>query len=1386
MFNLYVLFVLIISLNISIILCEPTCNRYVKKEGSNGLECDSYDNACATISYAMDFLDDDVICVDQGTYQLDGPLKFKGTQYLYSMNGNSETIIDGNSQHRCLEFNNTSSAHIEGFTMQNCFTTGNGSIYIFCDQDNSASPFLENLIIKESKADYGGGIFTEGCNTKLQDVVIQENYAVKGGGGLVCNSLKSSAPSHLTFTQVTIVDNSASYYENIYNMNENNKCFVNEVEMKNCGICKNGGNCNPNSGYCDCLPGSILESPQCEFCPMGHYSNETNSTVCTACEAGTYGDTFGLKDQNECQRCTKGTFNPNTGSSSINDCNLCEIGTYGDEVGLTECLPCNPGRYSDQKGSRDCDPCLRGKYTDEEGQSSCKSCPKGKFANETQLSRCFDCEFGTFSNETGLSICHNCETGTYSDEKGLIECKNCSKGTHNPNEGSISNIDCIACDIGKYTDEEGQSSCKTCPKGKFANETQLSRCFDCEFGTFSNETGLSICYTCEKGKYSDERGLIECKNCSKGTYNPNEGSISLSNCLKCQKGKYMDQVGQSFCLNCQKGTFNTKVKSKSEFDCKPCPMGNFMGEEGQSFCSNCQVGKFANDTGLSSCFDCEFGTFSNDTGLSICHNCETGTYSDEKGLIECKKCSKGTHNPNEGSISKADCIACNIGEYNDEDGKKECQLCPTGKYQNQNGQTKCLECLPGTYADGMGSIICQYCDSGTYQDMPGRINCDNCPFNTWQDRDASTKCQYCPLFSETLATGTASINECICSVGYYGKPGELCKSCPEGGICNQFNQKYPLPKRGYWNSLDNPEELTKCLVYEACPGYKIGVCNEDMGYKGVKCEKCETGFYRFEKECLECPSNNWFRLFLAFMIFVILMIILLFIAKKGENYFGSISILISFFQIITLFPSMLFNWPIEVLDFFQNLTFFNFNMDFLALECSLNLSFKQKWFLIQLLPIITLFFFVILYAGAYLHSRMVKRIGNKILNKYPNLCTKPSKNEQNYFTFPLYYLRYYSTTLMTNGMDKNDLKQFKYNCINSFIALLFIMYLILCLKILELFDCSKSRNSNSEDQIIITYTLNTSPEYKCYDDWWYNFLPFIIIFGILYIIGIPAFLVWSLWYHSKKVDEKIFKQRLGLLTNRFKKEWFFWEFVITIRKFLVVIFVLYLSNVPRAQLIIFNIIFLFSILMQASCNPFNTRPRNFLEFSLLTITQLILLFGMIFYSQEINIISHNGKNYLANFIIFLLAFSFVFWLVVVFLEIKSAFKKKNKKRPRKKTYISTNEQKFIQLIQKKSNFRLIIKYIGSINSSKLKKIYKFYNLLTNSSIEKLSSNSKFKNTQSGFLDDVHNIWNRFFITYLLLWYKNKANTLYKIRISKLISKFIEYNLSNKSVDKNDK
>lgn len=158
-----------------------------------------------------------------------------------------------------------------------------------------------------------------------------------------------------------------------------------------------------------CGVGSYILDGACLLCPVGTFSNTSNSIACKQCLTGTLSvagsssclytastcpvGTFADVDSNACLSCSAGTYSSANGSTI---CLNCTPGTYSDSVGASACSICSGGYYS-PTGSSTCFPCFSGEYS-VGGSANCSiSCPVGYY-KVPQYGSCLKCPWFQTSN----------------------------------------------------------------------------------------------------------------------------------------------------------------------------------------------------------------------------------------------------------------------------------------------------------------------------------------------------------------------------------------------------------------------------------------------------------------------------------------------------------------------------------------------------------------------------------------------------------------------------------------------------------------------------------------------------------------------------------------------------------------------------------------------------------------------------------------------------------------------------------------------------------------------------------------------------------------------------------------------------------------------------
>lgn len=156
-----------------------------------------------------------------------------------------------------------------------------------------------------------------------------------------------------------------------------------EACSESCVSCIPGNYCN--GGCTDpqpCAAGSFYpgygaDSPACDACPDGFFSNIPGSINCTACPAG-----HQCLDKSATPTiCPRGTYSTLYSLS----CSTCPAGAYNTAEGSSSCMACQAG-YACPSPSADPVQCPIGSYSTNEA-TSCEPCPAGKCTKDVHTLR---------------------------------------------------------------------------------------------------------------------------------------------------------------------------------------------------------------------------------------------------------------------------------------------------------------------------------------------------------------------------------------------------------------------------------------------------------------------------------------------------------------------------------------------------------------------------------------------------------------------------------------------------------------------------------------------------------------------------------------------------------------------------------------------------------------------------------------------------------------------------------------------------------------------------------------------------------------------------------------------------------------------------------------
>lgn len=575
-------------------------------------------------------------------------------------------------------------------------------------------------------------------------------------------------------------------------------------------------------------PGAERQS-DCLVCPVGYYCPIATTTP-TQCAAGTYRGSVGAKQPTDCTACDTGNYCIQGSVDPVN----CTAGTYRATAGaqaLIDCLVCPVGEYCGIATTTPT-PCAAGTYrgsTSGVTQDDCLVCPEG-FYCPLQSVTPTQCPAGTYGNQTGASLlsqCKTCLVGSYCPISSIVPTP-CEAGTYRETIGAIEQPDCDTCPTGYYCPERSVTP-TACPAGTYFNNThgtQDTNCQPCDPGTYcpiastlptscpagyfrdqSGGTQLSSCYICPTGQFCPIRTVVP-TSCLPGTYRATTGASQISDCLLCPEGQYCP-FATTVPVHCPIGTYRGTTGGEDRFSCTECPTGNYCPEQSVAPV-NCSSGTYRPVPGGGAVEDCI--------------PCPTGEY-----------CSLATTTP----------IPCPSGTYRDTEGATivgECVVCPVAHYCPMQTTTP-YKCAPGTYRSTTGAhqqSDCPICPTGNYCPEMSTTPTD-CPITTYRGVEGATSLPdcvpcpaglYCPLETTTPVPCAAGTFRSYPSAGAQID----CPTCPVGSYC-PLQTVTPIKCRaGTHRDATGASQLSQCLLCQ--PGtYSLIVG------RSSNCPLCDPNFY---------------------------------------------------------------------------------------------------------------------------------------------------------------------------------------------------------------------------------------------------------------------------------------------------------------------------------------------------------------------------------------------------------------------------------------------------------------------------------------------------------------------------------------------------------------
>eukprot|EP00937_MAST-01D_sp_MAST-1D-sp2_P000550 g550.t1 len=881
-----------------------------------------------------------------------------------------------------------------------------------------------------------------------------------------------------------------------------------------------------------------------------------------------------------------------------NLCSACEPGQHSklNKTTHAACDPCEPGRYQDEAGQAACKPCAAGHYNPSDGGTladvDCQLCAAGKSSLAGALAEadCKSCVAGTFAGNVGTGECQECATGMYTNQAGQTVCEACERGTKSI--AATRSMSCTSCIAGWYQDQAAQSECELCRRGRYSAQSNSSNCTRCEEGKYQDEDGRSFCTpltTCGAGMFVNFSGSAEADR----------------TCTVCKPGHFADRRNAAACMRC------------ADLDCGGGPLVG-CGNASAGHCGICPRGKYFDRAGARDqgggrgCILCPAGDWCLGGERTECGSaavfCPSG--SDKPRAV-------GTHNCSVADATAVACTAVTDDDDNEEEGdekeeRREGEESGRGRRRRLQARANATRmvaqraCEPGHSCEGGVMKVCKqgyWCQGG-------------------QSRSCTKRGLYCPHVGMVAAMAcpegsrcSADAEEGLCNLNEVSDRG-ACEQCKDGHfVLNNSCMACPVSPEVtcleaipvvYENAYCRACSQGRAGVHFTHPSVAQlqrcrleGVCRTKLdraswvvstecapGYTGALCAGCGDTFGKAGGFCVACPSPA-VLIAVATLFPLLLIAVFLFVTRqslKPDFETATLTIVRIFVNYVQLSGMMLnFN-----LDWGSSLRWI-FGIESAAgggapplLDC-MGVGFMEQVAAIFLMPVL-----IPCFAGA---AVVVWVKGATVLRGHGGEA-EAGKAEAGKK----------AEAVMVMGVTPEHFFR------NGALALSYFAWPTYVGAVFRTFDCNiRVREGDGRVSSFVASDANVS----CDTDE-YAALRASAWLAMVVALALPLGTAWFLYKHKEQLeDDNNFRARYLFLYGGFKREYFWWEAIVALRKVILVGVAVWLGDDTRGYQVWCGLgVVLCAFALQLWHSPYFNKREDRLESLTLGVTAVSLLLGM--------------------------------------------------------------------------------------------------------------------------------------------------------------------------------
>eukprot|EP01113_Clastostelium_recurvatum_P014143 TRINITY_DN1765_c0_g1_i2.p1 TRINITY_DN1765_c0_g1~~TRINITY_DN1765_c0_g1_i2.p1 ORF type:complete len:964 (+),score=147.57 TRINITY_DN1765_c0_g1_i2:363-3254(+) len=435
--------------------------------------------------------------------------------------------------------------------------------------------------------------------------------------------------------------------------------------------------------------------------------------------------------------------------------------------------------------------------------------------------------------------------------------------------------------------------------------------------------------------------------------------------------------------------------------------------------------------------------------------------------------------------------------------------------------------------------------------------CYPCPldtFNPYSGKRSVADCFHCPETQEATDVGQSL---CVCKSTHFNKYNSTsqqynddCTPCPRGTVCK--SGRIIGVKSGFWLEpgfwLNIEEHVFECDNAQSCQ-YN-GTCS--AGYVGVLCLLCDRdgGYGASGNACQPCPARaaNWAVLIVALLAMLCFLVYLVIAGKRAKNKDAvSMKILLNHLQVLSMLSAVGALWaePFEgVLRASGVFSFFD--MRLISTDCIVEFGFYYRFGFYVLIPLLTFIISTIVHFFIYLYF-LIRKVKTKAEARHAVIT------------------QFVLSVVMVN----------------------FILYPAISLKVLEVFSCR---------EIGKLQYLTSDPSIVCEGSTYQFWTAVAYVMLIVFCMGLPLGLFGVLYYTRRRPQAHYaLKVIMHFFSDGFKVKHYYWEIVILLRKFLIVVMLMVFSKNSQYQLLGILWVIIISVLVHSLLRPFNSGRLRLLE-----------------------------------------------------------------------------------------------------------------------------------------------------------------------------------------------